>query len=76
MKNSGRSSSGRAFTWLELLVVIAIIGILAGMAMSALSGAKAQAKTTFCKNNLSEIGKALAMSTSDFGKYPGTRSVP
>jgi prepilin-type processing-associated H-X9-DG protein len=54
-----------AFTLIDLLVVIAIIGILAAMLLPAFQGAKNQAKSTYCKNNLHEIGLAMEMYAGD-----------
>jgi len=65
-----------AFTLTELLTVIAIIAVLAALVLAAISRARLQAQAAFCKNNLAQIGKALELYTSDFGKYPGTRSAP
>jgi len=47
-----------AFTLVELLIVISIIGILMALLMPALSGVKAAGRSTSCKNNLSQFGKA------------------
>jgi prepilin-type N-terminal cleavage/methylation domain-containing protein/prepilin-type processing-associated H-X9-DG protein len=60
-----------AFTLIELMVVIAIIGILAALLLPAFSWAKAQARSTTCKNHLRQMGMALQMYVHDNGsKYP------
>ncbi len=65
-----RSWARRAFTLVELLVVIAIIAILAALLLPALSMGRGQAQSAACKNHLRQIGLAMTMYVSDYGRYP------
>ncbi len=57
----------KRFTLIELLVVIAIIALLAAMLLPALSRARENAKSSFCLNNLKQLGSLLHLYTSDNG---------
>jgi prepilin-type N-terminal cleavage/methylation domain-containing protein len=58
------------FTLIELLVVIAIAGILAALLLGAFAEAKQQGISTYCKNNLHQIGLATELYVEDSGYYP------
>jgi prepilin-type N-terminal cleavage/methylation domain-containing protein/prepilin-type processing-associated H-X9-DG protein len=58
-----------AFTLIELLVVIAIIAILAALLLPALAAAREEARKAACKENNSQIGKAIYAYTQNNGEY-------
>jgi prepilin-type N-terminal cleavage/methylation domain-containing protein/prepilin-type processing-associated H-X9-DG protein len=67
-----RSQNGRAgLTLIELLVVMAVIAVLIGLLLPALQAARESSRRTACRNNLHQLGVALALHESAHGVYPG-----
>jgi prepilin-type N-terminal cleavage/methylation domain-containing protein/prepilin-type processing-associated H-X9-DG protein len=65
------------FSLIELLVVIGIIGLLLGLLLPALEKAREEANTLRCTANVSQLGLALSMySTDNHGQFPRTVYVP
>lgn len=65
-----RNKHANGFTLIELLVVIGIIGILIGLMLPALSGARGSALQTVALSNVRSVGTQFQQFAGDHGKYP------
>lgn len=66
-----------AFTLVELLVVISIIGVLVGIFLPVLAGARKSVQKTTCAGNLRQIGIAVqAHRTDNKDTLPKARYMP
>jgi len=57
----GHQGAEPGFTLIEVLVVIAIVGILAGIMLPTLAGARESARRAACASNLHQLGVALSL---------------
>jgi prepilin-type N-terminal cleavage/methylation domain-containing protein/prepilin-type processing-associated H-X9-DG protein len=66
MPKHDKEGAARGFTLVELLVVISIIGLLAGLLLPALAGAKSKASAISCLNNQRHLMLACLLYAGDF----------
>lgn len=60
----------RGFTMVELLTVIGVIAVLLALMLPAIQQAQLDARQTYCRNNLKEIGLAFHNYHDAFGIFP------
>jgi len=57
------------FTLIEMLTVISIIGLLVGMLLPALSGAREKGRQIACQSNLHQLGVAILVYAGDYQNH-------
>jgi len=65
------SRRNKGFTLIELLVVIAIIGLLSGLVLVSMQGARSKARDSVRKQDVNQIEKALLLYWDRNGQFPG-----
>ncbi len=72
IKNIEHKVKYKGFTLIELLVVIAIIGILVGMSIFGLQGARASSRDAKRKADLEQVRSGLEIYKADCNRYPAS----
>jgi type II secretion system protein G len=72
MRPAATKSNSRGFTLIELLVVIAIIGMLSGMVLVSMSGARGKARDARRVNDIDQIRSALELYYLQNDQYPAS----
>jgi general secretion pathway protein G len=67
-----KKNSARGFTLIELLVVIAIIGILSGVVLTSLNGARQKGRDARRISDIKQLQLALELYYDSTGAYPLT----
>jgi len=57
------------FTLIEMLTVISIIGLLVGMLLPALNGARERGRQVACQSNLHQLGLAILVYAGDYQNH-------
>jgi general secretion pathway protein G len=68
MKRTRRSRKG--FTLIEILLVLTLIGLMAGMAVYAVVGARLPAQKKICEGTLEQVSSAIEEYGFAIGHYP------
>jgi len=74
-KNKNLFRKQKGFTLIELLVAISIIGTLVGLIVNNMADARARARDSKRKSNLTQLKTALRLYYNDYQQYPAGNGV-